>query len=93
MGSLRDPVTTEPAKGEIADALLKNREINTAITRQPQMFASYISGYVDSEGCFTVSVNQRSKMTTGKESIRLGRYSLVLLVMAEGLKFRPARMA
>lgn len=67
MGSLRDPVTTEPAKGEIADALLKDREINTAITRQPQTFEPYISGYVDGEGCFTVSVNQRSKMVTGWE--------------------------
>ena len=41
-----------------------------AITRQPLVnidFASYISGFVDGEGCFCVSVNPRKTLKIGWE--------------------------
>lgn len=71
MGSLRDPVTTDPRsndQGEIAASIPVTRnKFTTAITRRPQIVSPYISGYVDGEGCFTVSVSPRPKLTTGWE--------------------------
>ncbi len=72
MGSPSDPVTTDP-KGEIADVIRKMADKNrAAIIRRPlnlklTELGPYISGYVDGEGCFTVSTSRRQKMTTGWE--------------------------
>jgi hypothetical protein len=56
VGSLRDPVTTDPRsndQGEIAASIPVTRnKFTTAITRRPQILSPYISGYVDGEGCF-----------------------------------------
>jgi len=45
--------------------------MKSTITRQPLVsidFASYISGFVDGEGCFCVSINPRNTMKTKWES-------------------------
>ena len=70
MGSPSDPVTTNPNMGEIAVTVRHPMDKSTAaITRRPRGcdFAQYLSGYVDGEGCFTVSVSKRIKMRTGWE--------------------------
>jgi hypothetical protein len=78
VGSPRDPVTTDldscqSEKSEIAGYIRQRaNKSKTTIIRRPQTntpvgFESYLSGYVDGEGCFTVSVSQRTKMQTGWE--------------------------
>jgi len=77
VGSLRDPVTTDPdlpsgSDGEIVGPALLESKFTATIIRRPQScnaacFGSYVSGYVDGEGCFTVSISQRSKMRMGWE--------------------------
>lgn len=59
-----DPVTTE-AKAKIAAKF-------AAIIRWPldefmRNIEEYITGYVDGEGCFTVTFNRRPAMNTGWE--------------------------
>ena len=64
-----DPVTTE-SKDEIASPARIPGKSMSAITRRPQAeckFLAYISGYVDGEGCFTVSISKRAKMRLGWE--------------------------
>jgi penicillin-binding protein-related factor A (putative recombinase) len=49
-------------------------------------FASYITGFVDGEGCFTVSFNLRSKLKTGIEvrpSFSIGQNKKSLEVLEE----------
>jgi LAGLIDADG endonuclease len=78
VGSPRDPVTTDPNSpqgegGEIAGSIHHRMDKSKiTITRRPQKcipahFKSYLSGFVDGEGCFTVSVSPRSKMRIGWE--------------------------
>lgn len=71
MGSPSDPVTTDP-KGEIAeDTPVYRCKYKAAIIRRPQTqlayLGPYLSGYVDGEGCFTVSISKRPEMNTGWE--------------------------
>jgi LAGLIDADG endonuclease len=77
VGSLRDPVTTDldslqDDESEIDGYARYSSKSRASIIRRPQNcfdpgFQSYLSGYVDGEGCFTVSVSKRSKMITGWE--------------------------
>jgi hypothetical protein len=77
VGSLSDPVTTDPNSasaegGEIEGPALSEGKSMATIIRRPQNsfafgFESYISGYVDGEGCFTVSISKRKGMVTGWE--------------------------
>jgi hypothetical protein len=78
VGSPRDPVTTDLNSRQRDDSDIAGYirhpadKSKTTIIRRPQMytlvdFSSYLSGYVDGEGCFTVSVSRRSKMKTGWE--------------------------
>ena len=65
---LFDPVTTE-AKAEMA--FLPQGKSMDAITRRPSEpgvhFGSYISGYVDGEGCFCVSMRPQKRIQVGWE--------------------------
>ena len=71
MGSPSDPVTT-PSNDGIATTVRKDKS-KVAITRRPKncvngdILRPYISGYVDGEGCFSVSLSRRSKMLMGYE--------------------------
>ena len=68
MGSLRDPVTTLPSpfKKELGRTLgLNQRNMPTLIKMNLE---SYISGYVDGEGCFCVSIRPRKGNKTGWEN-------------------------
>lgn len=67
VGSLRDPVTTE--SGSSAKIGSRTRVSPKARpTRQSSRedvdkeFASYLSGYIDGEGCFSVSLNPRDQL-------------------------------
>lgn len=69
-----DPVTTDlkpSGASDIVTYATSNRSKSTsAMIRRPQNereFLAYISGYVDGEGCFTVSISQRPKMKSGWE--------------------------
>lgn len=60
-----DPVTTEP-KGEVR--LIKRTIRQPLLNKKQTMeFASYISGFTDGEGCFSISFNQRPKFKSGLE--------------------------
>jgi hypothetical protein len=63
---LFDPVTTE-AKAEMA--FLPRGKSMDAITRRPSEagvhLGSYISGYVDGEGCFCVSMRPQTRIAVG----------------------------
>lgn len=65
-----DPVTTE-SKDEIATPICQMADKSKgAITRRPlvdKSFCFYISGYVDGEGCFTISISKRPAMKLGWE--------------------------
>lgn len=53
-------------------------------------FASYISGFVDGEGCFSVSFNLRSKLKTGIEvrpSFSIGQNKRSLKLLEEIQKY------
>ena len=72
VGSLRDPVTTVPPGGTMADSVSNRGKSLAAITRRPRTesvdyLGWYISGCVDGEGCFCISVNPRSGLRTGWE--------------------------
>ena len=69
-----DPVTTDlnpSGESDIVTYTVSNRSKSTsAMIRRPQNereFLAYVSGYVDGEGCFTVSISRRSKMKSGWE--------------------------
>ena len=58
-------VTTEP-KGEVH--MKKNvQNVGSCPKKMTSMESFYITGFVDGEGCFTVSFNKREKMKTGIE--------------------------
>lgn len=61
VGSLRksDPVTTEAKSQNGFD--LSNHYTPTALLRKVRNIPEYITGYVDGEGCFTVTFNKKSK--------------------------------
>ncbi len=65
---LFDPVTTE-AKAEMA--FLPQGKSTDAIRRRPSdpniHFESYVSGYVDGEGCFCVSIRPQTRISVGWE--------------------------
>ncbi len=61
-----DPVTTD-AKAE-ASVYRRGQHAGSYLPQKKHMdFASYVSGFVDGEGCFSVSFNLRAKLKTGIE--------------------------
>src|SRR3990170_8956387 len=67
-----DPVTTErPSGREIAihasEANLRTRSDAGPWYSSREFLSAYISGYVDGEGCFTVSVSPRATLLAGWE--------------------------
>ena len=58
-------VTTDP-KGEVH--MEKNvQNVGSCPQKMTSMEGWYITGFVDGEGCFSISFNKREKMTTGLE--------------------------
>lgn len=87
MGSLRleadDPVTTD-AKAEARSRKADGQYAGSYLGKGYMDFASYVSGFVDGEGCFSISFNLRAKLKTGIEvrpsfSIGQNKRSLKLL--------------
>ncbi|MEX0797743.1 MAG: LAGLIDADG family homing endonuclease, partial [Acidimicrobiia bacterium] len=68
-----DPVTTDrPSGREIAIAASSEANLSTRSDAGPwygsrEFLSAYISGYVDGEGCFTVSISPRAKLLVGWE--------------------------
>ena len=78
-------VTTDP-KGEVH--MKKNvQDVGSCPKEMTSMeFAWYITGFVDGEGCFSVSFNKREKMKTGIEvrpSFSIGQNKKSLKVLQE----------
>jgi LAGLIDADG DNA endonuclease family protein len=73
----RGPVTTDPEKGEASVTVTPRRYVRCVTNLRPAQDAgsqqgdvdlpSYISGYVDGEGCFTVSISPRPTLLVGWE--------------------------
>jgi hypothetical protein len=71
------PVTTDPIMGEASVAVTPPRYAEDVANLWPGQYAgaqqsridlpSYISGYVDGEGCFTVSISPRPTLLVGWE--------------------------
>ena len=60
-----DPVTTE---GESLRVEMKSRPTRRSLEQTASnQLAAYLSGYVDGEGCFSVSLSPRATLTTGWE--------------------------
>jgi len=64
VGSLSDPVTTEAKSRNSAEYA---RYYTPASLGKIRNIPEYISGYVDGEGCFTVTFNKRAKAKLGWE--------------------------
>lgn len=64
MGSLRDPVTTEGESLRVERLAQPKRQFSN---QDDVQLASYVSGYVDGEGCFSVSLSPRCQLATGWE--------------------------
>jgi hypothetical protein len=57
------PVTTEP-KGEVRYVYVSNNTSALATIQLAMEFTSYITGFIDGEGTFSISFNYRKKLTT-----------------------------
>ena len=76
LGNEYDPVTTDP-KGEASVAVTVGRYARAVTNLEPMHYAgswlgnihfpSYISGYFDGEGCFSVALSPRSTLRVGWE--------------------------
>ena len=64
-GRTDDPVTTEGESPRVQHQVEPIRQ--SSVSKKDVQFLSYLSGYVDGEGCFTVSIYPRKKMTIGWE--------------------------
>jgi hypothetical protein len=62
-----DPVTTEVASGDRNRLELSSYYTPASLLKDKRNIPEYISGYVDGEGCFTVTFNKRSKAKIGWE--------------------------
>jgi hypothetical protein len=61
-----DPVTTPSRKGR-NDMVLTDHYTQTSLRGADRNIPEYITGYVDGEGCFTVTFNEKSKALLGWE--------------------------
>ena len=71
------PVTTDPISGEASVAVTPHQYARGVANLWPEQYAgaqqsyidlpSYISGYIDGEGCFTVSISPRPTILVGWE--------------------------
>jgi len=61
-----DPVTTE-AKSRNSEGSKPRYYTPTSLLRELRNIPEYITGYIDGEGCFTVTFNVRKKATLGWE--------------------------
>jgi hypothetical protein len=69
----RDPVTTDPiSNGRNGDELSRHYT-PTPLTRTVRNIPEYITGYVDGEGCFTVTFNRKDKALLGRNSVQVFR--------------------
>ena len=60
-----DPVTTEVKNRN--ESLIKVHYTPTSLSNEARNIPEYITGYVDGEGCFTVTFNQKVKASLGWE--------------------------
>jgi len=68
VGSLNnDPVTTESTESGRNSGDLSRYYTPTSLVRDIRNIPEYITGYVDGEGCFTVTFNVREKARLGWE--------------------------
>ena len=62
-----DPVTTESRKAGQNGSDLSDHYTPTSLLKGTRNIPEYITGYVDGEGCFTVTFNQKVKAKLGWE--------------------------
>ena len=62
-----DPVTTESRKAGRNESDLSDHYTPTSLLMKTRNIPEYITGYVDGEGCFTVTFNQKLKVNLGWE--------------------------
>src|SRR3989338_5505874 len=71
VGSFRqlvdNPVTTESCKAGRNGSDLSDHYTPTSLLMKTRNIPEYITGYVDGEGCFTVTFNQKLKVNLGWE--------------------------
>ena len=67
VGSLSDPVTTESAISGRDGGELSRHNTPTPLPRKIRNIPEYITGYIDGEGCFTVTFNIKKKAKLGWE--------------------------
>lgn len=60
-----DPVTTEVKNQN--GSIIKVHYTPTSLSNEARNIPEYITGYVDGEGCFTVTFNQKVKALLGWE--------------------------